>query len=116
MCCVDSGISSWECLASAIRLHPQIRVPDVSGEHVWGTIPDSTPPLNHETAVGEAHHLRQVLIHEQNGLASGLQLAESRPYFLPDHGREALGRFIQYQKPWIGHQRPANRQHLLLTT
>jgi len=98
------------------NLNPQIRVPDVSGQHIWGTIPDSTPPLNDETAVGEAHHLRQVFIHQQYRLASGLQMAESCPDFLPDDRRETLSRFIQYEKPWIGHQRPANGEHLLLTT
>jgi hypothetical protein len=45
----------------------------------------------------------------------GLQLADRRPDVLADDRRQPLCRLIEDQEAWIGHQRPADGQHLLLS-
>ena len=43
-----------------------------------------------------------------------LEHRQAAPDFVANQGSETLGGFIEDQEPWIGHQRAADRQHLLL--
>ena len=64
-------------------------------ERLRGARPDHAALLDQVMAVDQAGHLLQVLVDHQNGLALGLQPAETGPNFLADDRRQPLGRFVQ---------------------
>ena len=51
----------------------------------------------------------------EDGEAGVLELRDHRPDFPPDEGAEPFRRLVQDEQPGIGHQRPADGEHLLLT-
>ena len=55
-----------------------------------------------------------VLVDHQDRLALALQPVEARPDLVADQRRQPLGRLVEDQQLGVGHQRPADRQHLLL--
>ena len=58
--------------------------------------------------------LLQRLVDDEDRRARALQLVDRRPDLLAHDRRQALGRLVEDQQPRVGHQRPADRQHLLL--
>ena len=65
-------------------------------------------------AVGNLREVGDVLVDHQNRLALRLEHRQAIPDFVADQRREAFGGFVEDQQPRIGHQRAADRQHLLL--
>ena len=57
---------------------------------------------------------RQLLLDQQDGDAAPGDLLEQAADVLHHHRGETLGRFVDHDQVRIPHQRPANRQHLLL--
>src|SRR5262245_37613891 len=96
--------------------HLQIALRDgrVGGERVRRARPYDLPLLDDRVPVGELHERGEMLVDEQDGLALRLQAGEALPDVEPDERREPLGRFVEDEQLWIGHQCAADRQHLLL--
>ena len=57
-----------------------------------------------------------ILLNEKNGHPFFIQLLELTEQLVLQHGCQAHRRLIQKQDFAAGHQRPANRQHLLFAT
>ncbi len=64
--------------------------------------------------VGDADQRADILVDHQNGEAAFLEPRQAAPDFGADQRRQAFGRLVENQQPRIGHQRAADRQHLLL--
>ena len=71
-----------------------------------------------------AHHVdpladlqcdRKFLLDQKDGHAASRDLLEQCADPRGHLGRKALGRFVHHDQVRVAHQRPANRQHLLLT-
>ena len=65
-------------------------------------------------AVGDRDQRLDILVDHQDRLAGLLQPRQALPDFLPDQRRQTFGRLVENEQPRIGHQRAADRQHLLL--
>ena len=70
--------------------------------------------LEHIGAVGDGKRRLRVLLHEQDGRARGVQLADDVEDLLDQNGREAHGRLVEHEKLGLAHERAAHREHLLL--
>jgi hypothetical protein len=66
--------------------------------------------------VRDARERADVLVDDENRLPRGLHALEAAPDLLPDERRQPLGRLVEDQQPRIGHERPADRKHLLLAS
>ena len=55
-----------------------------------------------------------VLLHQHDGHAGLVDFPQSLKNRLDQQRRQAKARFVQQQDARVSHQRPANRQHLLL--
>src|SRR5215831_13146190 len=71
-------------------------------------------PLDQIMAIGDTDQRLDVLVDDQNGLTGRFEPREAIPDFSADERCQSLGRLIEDQQPGIGHERPADRQHLLL--
>ena len=78
--------------------------------------PYHTPALDNVMAVGYAGQRLYVFINNQDRLPTGAQPFERTPNFVTHAGRQTLGRFVQNEKTWIGHQGTANGEHLLFAS
>ena len=76
--------------------------------------PHRPSALDDVVAVGDAGEVGDVLVDHQHRLPAALQHRQAVPDFLADQRREAFGGFVEDQQFRIGHQRAADRQHLLL--
>ena len=65
-------------------------------------------------AVGDGGGEMEVLLDQQDGEATGFELADDLADALDDHRRQALGRLVEQQEVGTGAQDAADRQHLLL--
>ena len=79
------------------------------------TLPDGASLLDDHMAIGDVGEAFDVLVDHQDGDACLPDGAKAGPDRLPYERRQSFGRLIEHQEPRIGHQRPADRQHLLLT-
>src|SRR6266851_1522530 len=86
----------------------------VAGELRGRAGPDDAALLDDVMTVGQPDQRAHALVDHQDRLALALQPVEARPDLLADQRRQALGRLVEDQQLGIGHQRPADRQHLLL--
>ena len=64
--------------------------------------------------VRDGERLERILLHEQNGLAHGLDLADGIENGVDQQRREAEGRLVEHDEVGRGHDAAAHRQHLLL--
>src|SRR5438477_7601939 len=64
--------------------------------------------------VGDRDEALHVLVDHQDRLAGRLQRCEAFPDLLAHQRREPLGRFVEDEEMRIGHERPADGEHLLL--
>jgi hypothetical protein len=85
----------------------------VAGQRLGGASPDDAALLDDVMAVGQANQRAHALVDHQDRLALALQPVEARPDLLADQRCQPLGRLVEDQELGIGHQRPADRQHLL---
>src|SRR5712691_13508 len=64
--------------------------------------------------VGDRDQPLDVLVDHQDRLAGRLQRGEASPDLLAHQRRESLGRLVENEEVRIGHERPADGEHLLL--
>src|SRR5713101_3387110 len=64
--------------------------------------------------VGEVQGELDVLLDQENRLAFPLQAQEGAAYLRDDQRRKAFRRLVHQQNARIAHERPADREHLLL--
>ena len=70
--------------------------------------------LQHIGAIGDAQHMMHVLLDDEDRVPLLAQVPDHLEQELDIDRREALGRLVEQQHARLGHQRPADRQHLLL--
>jgi len=70
--------------------------------------------LDEGVAVAQRDQPFDVLVDHQHGLAGGAQRGEALPDLLAHQRCQPLGRFVEDQQAWVGHQRPTDGEHLLL--
>src|SRR5437870_9027390 len=70
--------------------------------------------LQHITVMGHAQYLASVLLGDQDRRAGGVDRAYTLENRVQDLGRQAERRLVEEQQLRITHQRPAEREHLLL--
>src|SRR5438093_3510065 len=75
---------------------------------------DGTPLDEDDAAVGERVDRRVVLVDDDDGNASLANVADHPPDVAADEWRQPLGRLVEDDQLRVGHQGPADRQHLLL--
>src|SRR3989442_12041689 len=76
--------------------------------------PDDPALLEDVVRVRDAGERAHVLVDEQDRLATRLEAFHAAPDLGPDERRQPLGRLVEDQQSRVGHQRAADRQHLLL--
>ncbi|KAG0945729.1 hypothetical protein G6F31_014412 [Rhizopus arrhizus] len=69
--------------------------------------------LEHVAVLGDLQRLAHVLLHQEQGQAVGVDGAQRTEDLLHDDRRQAHRRFVQQQQAGLGHQGPADGQHLL---
>src|SRR2546423_5274091 len=98
------------------RLNPEVALLNILPPGEFGRIaaPDHPAFFEHIVYVGHACERAQVLVDEQDRQPGALQPLDRAVDLDADERREPFGRFVEDQEARIGHQRPADRQHLLL--
>ena len=81
-----------------------------AGVPVWTICPRLSTCTRSATESGQ----RQVLLHQQDRQPAPLELRDHPPHLAHQQRRQAFGRLVHQQQVGIGHERPADRQHLLL--
>src|SRR6266851_3435283 len=132
MTCSDRGREFWEESPKSLvpsvseashapgkfweTLDPEIAVLQaaVLGQLVGRAGPHHAALLDDVVAVGQPDERADILVDHQDGLALALEAPEARPDLLADQRCQAFGGLVEDQELGIGHQRAADRQHLLL--
>src|SRR5678816_1822493 len=96
--------------------HSQVTLPDrrVPVELGRAAGPGDPAFLEDDMPVGELDQALHVLVDHQDRLAARAQRGETVPDLLAHHRRQALGGLVEDQEARLGHERAADRQHLLL--
>src|SRR5258705_2715477 len=76
--------------------------------------PDDPALLEDVVRVRDAGERAHVLVDEQDRLATRLEAFHAAPDLGPDERRQPLGRLVEDQQSRAGHQRAADRKHLIL--
>src|SRR3954462_1786140 len=76
--------------------------------------PDDAAFLQHVMPVGDARQRPDVLVDEEKRKALGLELGNRAIDLLANERCQAFGRFVEDQEARVGHERAADREHLLL--
>src|SRR5436190_12232551 len=79
-----------------------------------GTLAHQTPDLQQIGVVRDLEGLAGVLLHHQDAEAARVDLLDLLEQSPNDLGGEAEGGLVHQQEPRLRHQRPGDRQHLLL--
>src|SRR3984957_16242120 len=66
-------------------------------------------------AIRKRQYGRNRLVHDDDGNSAVTHKADRAPYLVAHQWSQALGRLIQNEQPWIGHQCATDRQHLLFS-
>src|SRR6266446_3000508 len=106
----------------AIRIHPNpASPPEMTAQDVGAlaqfagrTGEDGTALDEDDAAVGERVDRRMVLVDDDDRNSSLADAADHPPDLAADERRQPLGRLVEDDQLRIGHQGPADRQHLLL--
>src|SRR5687767_11427416 len=77
-------------------------------------VPHHAALFEHVVMIGQAGQRLHVLVDQEDRQAAALEPLEARPDLVTDERGQALGRLVEDQQHRIGHERPADRQHLLL--
>src|SRR6185437_1406343 len=77
---------------------------------------DDGSRLQHIAAVRGGEGVMGILLDQKNAGAALVEFTDGAEDLLHDDRREAERRLVEAEKPWLRHQRPAERQHLLLAT
>src|SRR6185369_15712222 len=70
--------------------------------------------LEHVAVVGDRQRLVGVLLHQQHRRPAGVDPADDGEDLLDEHRRQPQGRLVEEHEDRLGHEAPADRQHLLL--
>src|SRR5215218_1954740 len=76
--------------------------------------PDDAALLDDHVPVGEARQGVDVLVDDDDRLALALEALQAGPDLGPDERRQALRRLVEDEELRVRHQRPSDREHLLL--
>src|SRR5215510_13046036 len=100
----------------AAALHAEIAMLHVRNrrERRRGAVPDHPATLDQVMAIGDANQRVDILVDHQDRQALRLEPGEALPDLSADERRQAFGRLVENEQPRVGHQRPADHQHLLL--
>src|SRR3954468_11234518 len=92
----------------------QVTVPEVAvGVELGGSaLPCDATALDDGMPVRQAHEPLDVFVDDQDRLSRGAQAGEALPDLLAHQRRQAFGGLIEDQEVRIGHERPADREHL----
>ena len=71
--------------------------------------------LQDHMAVRELDQRAQMLVDDEDRLVLALEPRQACPYLAADQRRQSFRCLVEDEQPGIGHQRPAYRQHLMLT-
>src|SRR5215469_4575147 len=88
----------------------------VATELAWTPLQGDSAFLHAVYAIGNAKRPLNILLDNQERGSFGANTWHCRVDVANDNRRETEAEFVAEQKLGIGHQRPADRQHLLLTT
>src|SRR5581483_10007585 len=88
----------------------QVGFPD---ELLRRSTPYRAAALDNVMPVTDAGEISDVLVDHEDRLPARLQHGQAVPDFLADQRRQTLGRLVEDQQSGIGHQRTADREHLL---
>ena len=72
--------------------------------------------LEHVAAVGDAQRQRDLLLGDDDGEAVAAQVAEGGVGIGRQLRRQPGGRLVEHEQARLAHQRPADREHLLLAS
>src|ERR1700674_5067675 len=99
-----------------LALHLQITSAGfrVGGERGGVAGPHDVALLDDHVTVGELGDRLKMLVDQQDRLALALEPRQALPDLGAEQGGETLGRLVEHEELWIGHQGAADRQHLLL--
>ena len=85
----------------------------VVAELVGGSRQGHRAVLEHVGVVGDRQRHRRVLLDQEHGRAAGVDLDDHVSNPLDDQRGQSEGRFVEKEEVGLGHQRSADRQHLL---
>src|SRR2546427_3145816 len=85
-------------------------------EGARGALAHQTPDLEQIGVVRDLEGLAGVLLHHQDAEAAPVDLLDLLEQPLHDLGGEAEGGLVHQQEPRLRHQRPRDREHLLLAS
>ena len=72
------------------------------------------PRLEHVAVIRDRQGLVGVLLHEQHRGAALVDGPDDGEDLLDEHGRQPQRRLVEQHQDWLGHEAPADGQHLLL--
>src|SRR6267142_2198630 len=98
-------------------LQPQIGLLDMWAlEQALARALEHDPPVFQDIApVAELQRAQHVLLDEEDGQPFRVDALEILEDELDHYGGEAQARLVEHEKPWLGHEAPADGAHLLLS-
>src|SRR6267142_4671872 len=75
---------------------------------------DHAPGLENVRVVGDVERHVRVLLDDEHCRAGGADLADDTEDLLDQLRREAKGWLVEHKQAWPSHERPSDREHLLL--
>src|SRR5437867_4838728 len=70
--------------------------------------------LEHVPSVGDGERHRGVLLDQENRHSLAVDVADRVEDLLDEDGSQPHARLVEQQEPWVRHERPPDREHLLL--
>src|SRR5262249_35614508 len=106
---------SWFLRGEGLHTEIRLKLRQAGLKTVGGNLVHDAPSVHHVMTVRDRGGEFQILLHEQDGEALGLQPADGGPDLLDDDRRQALGGLVEEEQSSAGAEDPADGEHLLLT-